>query len=116
EIMADADGFPRTERQLVLLDCRLEPGTIQQDYPALWTYLESGKRGSQPVAGRYLCRTRKPWYSQEQRPPAPLLCTYMGRRGKSGQSPFRFFLNHSAATAGNVFLLLYPKPRLTAEL
>ena len=62
---------------------------------------------------RYLCRHRKPWYCQENRPPAPLLCTYMGRPTAKSESPFRFILNPSQATAANVYLMLYPKPKLT---
>ena len=54
-----------------------------------------------------------PWYRQEDRPPAPLLCTYMGRAGANGRSPFRFVLNHSQAVAPNVYLVMYPRPLLS---
>ncbi|HEY0050271.1 MAG TPA: hypothetical protein VGB68_13335, partial [Pyrinomonadaceae bacterium] len=46
---------------------------------------------------------------QENRPPAPILCTYMGRNNKSTGKPFRFILNRSNATAANGFLMIYPK-------
>ena len=78
-------------------------------YPKLWAYLETG-RGD--VSKRYLCRTRTVWYFQEERAPAPILCTYLGRSDKKNRHPFRFILNHSEATAANVYLLLYPKPAL----
>ena len=115
EIKADADGFPILEKQLFLLDTRLPEAEIARRYPALKAYLDTGQAGEKPVAGGYLCRSRSPWYAQENRPAAPFICTYMGRP-KEGGRPFRFFLNHSRATACNTFLLLYPKPILARAL
>ena len=114
EIAADENGWPLTEKQLFLLDTRLSEVEIEERYPALATYLTEGKRGHKPVSERYLCRARKPWYAQENRPAAPIICTYMGRSRKGGK-PFRFILNHSDATACNVFLMLYPKPMLAEK-
>jgi len=112
EIAANNAGEPMLERRLFLLRCDLPEERVRMDYPTLWSYLQSGVQTG--VSGRYLCRHRTPWYTQDVRPPAPLLCTYMGRKG-SGR-PFRFLLNHSQATAPNVYLLLYPQPLLAQAL
>lgn len=112
-IEAEDDGHPRLDPQLVLLDCRLPEAAVRERYPGLWRYLEEGKRRKIPES--YLASRRTPWYSQEDRPAPPFLCTYMGRNGR-GRKPFRFLWNQSQATAHNVYLLLYPKGELKGLL
>jgi hypothetical protein len=107
EIATDEKGNPLLARRLFLLDCHLEEAQIRNRYPTLGAYLEAGE--AQGVAARYLCRHRTPWYAQEDRPPAPFVCTYLGRSDTKSGRPFRFILNHSRATAANVYLMLYPK-------
>jgi hypothetical protein len=111
EILADATGMPRLTRRLYLLDCDLPEAEIQRDHPLLWAYLQTGVDS---VAQAYLCRHRKHWYAQEQRPVPPIVCTYLGR-SDTGR-PFRFLLNHSQAIATNTFLMLYPQPLLARHL
>ncbi len=114
EVMADNLGNPLLERRLFLLDCKLMECDIKQQYPSLWAYLEEGR--SQGIDQRYLCRHRAIWYTQEKRPPAPFLCTYLGRSDQKNGRPFRFILNHSQATAPNVYLMLYPNNSLARAL
>jgi len=110
-IQSEPDGFPRGLPRLVLLDCPLTPSEVSLRFPDLSAYLRLGEAKGLPA--RYLPRSRSPWYSQEDRPPAPILCTYMARRKTDGRA-FRFFRNYSQATAGNVYLLLYPQAWLEA--
>ncbi|MCO6438453.1 MAG: Eco57I restriction-modification methylase domain-containing protein [Phycisphaerae bacterium] len=110
-IARSCDGFPDLPRQLVLIDSKLTPQEVRGTYPEFWEYLEQGAR--EGVSVGYLASRRTPWYSQENRPAAKILCTYMGR-SRSGRPPVRFIWNDSDATAANVYLLLYPKVALSA--
>jgi predicted RNA methylase len=110
EVLADENGEPLIPNRRYLLSCNLPEDEVRKNYTSLWNYLESGiERG---VNRRYLCEHRDPWYSQECRPAAALLCSYMGRQSRRSSTPFRFILNLSNATATNSYLMLYQKPVL----
>jgi len=110
EILADENGIPLLDKRLFLLDSALPEHEIASRYPALQEYLNEGH--SRELPNRYLCRHRKVWYSQENRPAPPIVCTYLGRNDNKSARPFRFILNHSRATVANVWLALYPLPEV----
>jgi hypothetical protein len=114
EILADGCGDPLIPKRHYLLHCDLSEERVRAEHAPLWRYFEHGRERG--IHERYLCRHREPWYSQENRPPAMFLCTYMGRPTARSESPFRFILNHSQATAANVYLMLYPRPALATLL
>ena len=112
EINSDTAGMPLLDKRLYLLDCDRPEDEVAREYPDLWSYLQTGL---QHVAPRYLCKSRRVWYSQERRAAAPIVCTYIGRSDHAGR-PFRFLLNNTKATATNVYLMMYPQPLLAREL
>jgi hypothetical protein len=114
EVTSDQDGNPLVARRLFLLDPHLHENEIRAIYPKLWAYLEKGKE--EGVHEGYICSHRSPWYSQESRRPAPIVCTYIGRGDSRRGRPFRFILNDSQATVANVYLAMYPTPLLTRAI
>lgn len=108
----EADGYPATSPQLVMIDSNRPEDEIARLYPEFHRYLSTA--GPQ-VKDRTLVRSRHPWYSQENRQPPPFLCTYMGR-GSQGGPPLRFVWNKTRAVATNTYLLLYPREPLARLL
>ncbi|MGH9414105.1 MAG: Eco57I restriction-modification methylase domain-containing protein [Terriglobales bacterium] len=114
EVTPDRHGNPNIERRRFLLDTKLPEEIIKHRFPALHAYLEEGR--AQGLHERYLCKHRPIWYAQENRPPAPIVCTYIGRGDTESGRPFRFILNRSRATVANVYLAIYPTPTLARAL
>jgi adenine-specific DNA-methyltransferase len=114
EITSDEHGLPMLDRRLFLLDPKMPEDMIRKRFPKLYDYLQEGR--AKGLHEGYLCSRRTPWYTQEKREPAPIVCTYLGRGDSKNGRPFRFILNNSRATVANVYLSMYPTPALSAAL
>lgn len=112
-IRSDEDGQPilPKNQKLFLLSCSMEKECLQTSHPLLWEYVNQGEFNG--VSRGYLCSRKIPWYKQEVRDPAPIVCTYMGR-SKGESIAFKFIANYSRAVVTNCYLMLYPTERFLA--
>lgn len=104
-ITAGLDGVPLTDGIKWLIDSRSSISEIARESLPLATYLANCEHLAK---GRVLVRKHRPqYYTQEQRFKPEFIFVYMSKL-KGGVGNDRFFLNQSAATVLNNFLVLEP--------
>lgn len=111
-IRQGVDGLLEVPMRQFLIDSNRSLTDIRAEAPAFGDYLA---RAAEAIGDRYLVRRRNPFYKQEDREPAPYLVSNMGK-DRDGNAPVTYYLNLSTATALNNYILLYPRPFLSAVL
>jgi adenine-specific DNA-methyltransferase len=111
-IDADRRGEPTRIPRLWLIDTNEPLAAIREQSEEFAEYLAEAQKA---IGERRLVQSRKPFYSQEHRPPPPYFAGYMSRQ-KQSRLRSRFFLNRSNAVVLNNYLALYPKPELSRLL
>lgn len=106
-VTSNEDGWP-IETNRAMLRIGRDVSTDQMP-SSLVEYLESCSEKSR---SSYTLSHRKPWYSVENRKPAPILCTYMSR---SKEKPFRFVRNKSKAITTMAYLCIYPLREMSKQ-
>jgi hypothetical protein len=109
----ESEGVIRDGKDVRVL-LNVPPNLDRCSYVRLDEYLSNGEdrtlQGG-PVARRYLCRNRTPWWSVRPPRPAPIVATYMARQAPT------FALNPYGLRFTNVVHGIYPKrPMSQAEL
>lgn len=106
-IDCDESGIPFTRPTLFLLNCDKSKQSLMNSFQQLHDYILEGEKIG--INRRYLTSKRQPWYKQEDRKPAPILCGCIAIN-RDGRKAIRFYRNTSKAIATNTFFLLYVKP------
>jgi adenine-specific DNA-methyltransferase len=98
----DFERWVKNGERVWLVDIRGTPSRKELQY------LQTGIRLR--LCDRFLCRSRKRWYTMERREPPPILVTYMARTEP------RFLRNTARLVPLNVFHGLYPKSLNRAQI
>lgn len=107
----DADGVVHDHpgRKVVL---NLPRDLGRDRHPLLDTYLKTGETaadGDVPLAMRYICAHRTPWWCLGRQEPPPVVASYMARR------PPAFALNPDRLLVINIAHCIYPRRAMSRE-
>ena len=106
EVVTDSFGNPTTDPKFYILNCRLSEEEIKGKYPALWRYLEQGKRQGLDKINRH----RDHWKSEKPKSePIFFSAPILFANGK-------FIYNESIAKATDEYTILYPSLQMQMRM